>query len=326
MKAMFVLGFVIVAASVLPADRSVKKSVVVDAPVAEVWKAWTTPEGIATFFSPNANVDLRPGGRYEILFSKLMPAGLRGAEGCQVLSYIPERMLSFSWNAPPNLPVMRLHKTFVVLEFTPVEEGKTRVDLTNGGYGEGADWDKAYAYFDSAWTWVTNSLQKRFKDGPMKWPAQTAPTADELRGLPLPEATFKEMSRFVGGKWVGEVKGPEGPLAVEFVYDWHPDKKGIRGKGVIGKGSKNPVYIDSSFGVDPLTGAIYYLDSHNSGTVYYGHLTVEDEDLVFVFGPAGGKMDQFTSRGRFRDKDTYDNKIRQADGKEIVGFTLKRQR
>jgi uncharacterized protein YndB with AHSA1/START domain len=308
------------------ADRAVKKSTIVDAAVPEVWKTLTTREGIATFLSESSNIDLRPGGRYEILFGKNNPKGLQGAEGCQVLSYIPEKMLSFSWNSPPTLPVMRLRKTFVVIELFPVNGGKTRVDLTNGGYQEGPEWDAAYQYFDNAWEYVLNSLADRFKNGPRKWPEPQPLTAEDKAKMLTGEKVLAEMAKFVGGKWEAELNGPEGKMAVEFTYKWHPDKKGIIGAGIIGKGSKDPVYINNSFGIDPITGWVYYLDSHNSGTVYFGYVTMEGEDLVFVFGPAGGKSDTFSSRGRFRGRDSYDNKIRQADGKEIVGFTLKRKK
>ena len=322
MKMLLTLGVSALAAVGLCADRSVKKSVVVNAPVAEVWKAWTTSEGIATFFAPSSKIELKPGGRFDILFDATAPPGLRGAEGCQVLSYIPEKMLSFSWNSPPTLPVMRLRNTFVVIELSPVEGGKTKVDLTNGGYRDGAEWDQAYAYFDKAWDFVLNSLADRFSKGPREWPKPSTEKQPEV--APSTAKVLAELGRFVGGKWTAEVKGPEGLLKVEFTYKWHPDKKGIVGSGVIGKGSAHPVYVNNAFGIDPMNGSVYYLDSHNSGTVYWGHVAMDGEDLVFVFGPAGGSIDTFTSKGRFADKDSYDNKIRQANGQEIVGFTLKR--
>lgn len=40
----------------------------VNAPIEKAWDAWTTPEGIKTFFAPDCKVDLRVDGAYEIYF------------------------------------------------------------------------------------------------------------------------------------------------------------------------------------------------------------------------------------------------------------------
>ena len=44
-------------------DRAVRERVVVKAPVAEVWKAWTTNDGVASFFAPGANIGSPAQGR-----------------------------------------------------------------------------------------------------------------------------------------------------------------------------------------------------------------------------------------------------------------------
>lgn len=86
-----------------PPDKILYKEVIVSATTDQVWQAWTTSEGARTFFSENAEIELRSGGKYEILFVKDNPVGQQGSEGCRVLSYLPKKMLSFEWNAPPEL-------------------------------------------------------------------------------------------------------------------------------------------------------------------------------------------------------------------------------
>src|SRR5688572_2425944 len=95
-------------------DGRLEFEAIVNAPVNEVWKAWTTNEGVQTFFAPKANIDLRPGGSYEILFMPNSPAGQRGAEDLHVLSFLPEQMLSFEWSAPPQLAHARPERNWVV--------------------------------------------------------------------------------------------------------------------------------------------------------------------------------------------------------------------
>ena len=51
------------AAQALAPDITVTK--IINAPVADVWKAWTTAEGIESFFAPwAAKVDRVPGGGF----------------------------------------------------------------------------------------------------------------------------------------------------------------------------------------------------------------------------------------------------------------------
>src|SRR5688572_6536519 len=141
------------------------------------------------------------------------------------------------------------------------------------------------------------------------------------------DPVLKEMSNFVGGKWIAENQTPDGPFVVEFTYTWNPDKKGIRSDGIIGKGSKNPVSVLAMFGWDRQAKKVYYLDTHGSEAVYYGHITLDKKDLVFQFGYAGGDITKFQSKGSFVDKDTYQSRILDnKTNKEIIGLTFKRRR
>jgi uncharacterized protein YndB with AHSA1/START domain/uncharacterized protein YciI len=148
-----------------PAQRRLEKEVLVPASRGEVWQAWTTAEGLETFFAEDAVVEMRPGGRFEIRFSATAPEGQRGSEGCRVLAFLPEQMLAFSWNAPPSIPEIRKLRTQVVLTFEDADSARTRVRLVNYGYGQGAEWDKAFAYFDRAWGVVLANLKERFEKG-----------------------------------------------------------------------------------------------------------------------------------------------------------------
>ncbi len=152
-----------------PTGRIMEKEVIVTGTLDEVWKTWTTSEGVKSFLSPYAHVDLKIGGPFEIYFDMSAEPGLRGSEDCKILSYLPHRMLSFEWNAPPSLGKMRGIHTHVVMLFEEIGEGKIRVDFSHLGWGEGEDWDKVYQYFDRAWSYVLGNFKKRMEEGPIKW-------------------------------------------------------------------------------------------------------------------------------------------------------------
>lgn len=150
-------------------ERAIVKTATVKAPVDEVWKAWTTTEGIKTFFAPDAHVDARPGGAFEIHFNPYARRGMKGADGMVFLALQDRKMLSFTWNAPPHLPDVRGQRTSVVVRLQPAGEGLTEVRLTHSGWGDGGQWDQAHDYFNAAWGRVLANLEKRFVDGPFDW-------------------------------------------------------------------------------------------------------------------------------------------------------------
>jgi uncharacterized protein YndB with AHSA1/START domain len=153
------------------AEPAIELTVQVKAPVSAVWQAWTTSDGIASFFAPEAEVQARPDGAFHVFMDPYAKPGLKGADTMQVLAVEPEQLLSFTWNAPPHLAQARAQRTVVILRFSP-EGNTTRLSLTHLGWGTTGEWPKARAYFEKAWPNVLKNLQTRFETGkPYDWTA-----------------------------------------------------------------------------------------------------------------------------------------------------------
>lgn len=137
------------------------KTAIVNCRVTEAWQKWTTHEGVLTFFGADNKVELRLGGAFEIYFMMDSPQGLRGSEGCKIISYLPEKMLSFTWNAPPHFEFVRNHehKTWVVVNFDRINENQTKVSLHHLGWLKGGEWDEVYDYFEKAWGFVMERFE-----------------------------------------------------------------------------------------------------------------------------------------------------------------------
>jgi uncharacterized protein YndB with AHSA1/START domain len=150
-------------------ERAIDKEVVVAAPVQAVWQSWTTKAGIESFFAPEAEIDAKVGGAFHIHINPFGEPGMKGADDMRFMALQAPAMLSFDWNAPPSLPEIRKQRTFVVVRLADVDGKSTRVSLHHTGWGDGAEWDKAYAYFDRAWGNVLTNLKKRHDSGPVDW-------------------------------------------------------------------------------------------------------------------------------------------------------------
>jgi len=168
-----------------PQERAVTETVTVKAGLDDAWAAWTTTAGIKSFFAPEANIDARVGGAFQIFMDPFAAPGLKGADDSVILAIQEKKMLSFTWNAPPSLPEARKQRTVVIVRFTSRGDVLTEITLHHIGWGEPAadnQWGQAYDYFAKAWPNVLKNMKKRFDNGPVDW----TPWLDRLKRGPEP--------------------------------------------------------------------------------------------------------------------------------------------
>jgi len=141
---------------------------IIPGPRSEVWHLFTTSEGWKRSMGVNTKIEVRPGGPFELYFRDDGAEGHRGSEGCTVLSFIPEEMLSFTWNAPPNYPAARAKHTWVVIRLDDAGPSQTRVPLPHLGFSGNAksapdhaqEWKEVRAYFSDAWPKVLEAMRR----------------------------------------------------------------------------------------------------------------------------------------------------------------------
>lgn len=142
--------------------ESLTLSVRVPADISSLWRAWTDPAELRQWWSiPAARIDLRVGGAYDLTFRPDAEVGARGSEHCRILSYVPERMLSFTWAVPPHLAVGQAH-TWVVLTFSEADSG-TDLELVHNGFLTGPGWQECREYFRQAWRRVLRHLVEHWE-------------------------------------------------------------------------------------------------------------------------------------------------------------------
>lgn len=156
------------------AKRTLEMDTVVPATLGEVWKAWSTDRGVRSFLTPGSQIGIAVGGPYELVFDPDAPEGERGTEGCKLLSYLPEQMISFEWRPPPSFPKLRKNKTRIILKMGPHPSGGVWINLVQAGLGRGKRWDALYDYLDQEWGKALDRLNRRFSEGPADWSSERA--------------------------------------------------------------------------------------------------------------------------------------------------------
>jgi len=168
---MFAVAAPIIGAAMRRADardgseRVLAIAVTVPAPRAEVWKAFSTSEGLSSWLAPNAVVDLKPGGDWMVRF----PGG--SSAGGTIVSFVPQKEIVISALAPEKFPTVRAQRT--TARFALEDHGTgTLVRLTQTGWKDGDEWDRAYEYLTAGNAQLLATLHRRFVSGPIDWSKQ----------------------------------------------------------------------------------------------------------------------------------------------------------
>ena len=142
--------------------RVLRIEVTVPATRADVWKAFSTSDGLSTWLAPGAVVDLKPGGEWMVHF----PGG--SSAGGNIVRFTPNKEIVIAAMAPEQFPTVRAQRTTAKFELEDRGNG-TLVRLTQTGWKDGDEWDRAYEYLTAGNAQLLATLHKRFVKGPINF-------------------------------------------------------------------------------------------------------------------------------------------------------------
>lgn len=125
------------------------------------YEMWTTSSGLKTFFGYDNQFELKIGGPFEVFMYKKRAKGDQGSEGSRILSFVPDKMISISWVAPPKFKELRKlgAQTWITVFFESVDKG-TSISIYHQGWPDDEKWNKLYEYYSHVWGFVLNSFGK----------------------------------------------------------------------------------------------------------------------------------------------------------------------
>ncbi|MFQ5981525.1 MAG: SRPBCC domain-containing protein [Candidatus Heimdallarchaeota archaeon] len=131
--------------------------------VESLWDAWTNNDVITKWFSPEANIEPRVGGPFELFFD---PAdhSHESTQGCVLTRVEEKNVLEFTWKGPGQFAeVMNdpASLTTVKVEFSGEAE-TTRLKLEHKGWGTSPDWDDARRWHEEQWNKALDELKGFF--------------------------------------------------------------------------------------------------------------------------------------------------------------------
>lgn len=122
----------------------------VRASVDDVWRAWTTKEGIESWMVAKTEFELRVGALWRTSYNKDSDLNDDASIHQEILAYDPGRMFSFRTVKPPKgfpFPAAILN-TWTVVYFEPIDTGQTKITIRMLGYAEDAESQKMRSFFE----------------------------------------------------------------------------------------------------------------------------------------------------------------------------------
>lgn len=290
-------------------ERMFTCETIVRAPLAEVWRMWTTTDGLKSCGIPGANIDLRVGGPYEWYFAPDAPPGQKGAEGCTVLAYLPMKMIAFTWNAPPAVQALRDAgaRTNVIVTLDELPGERVKIKLHQLGYGTGEDWDKYYAYFEKAWPHVLESMQKSCAQ------QNGAPDSASTVGMAALEPLIGTWT--TGKDWDGSDGG------IRVVYSWGLNKQTMHVQSFrTSKGAEAQVF-ESLISWHPRNKQYVFRSISSEGGLYDGVAEMVGDTLHWQWDSfSGDRVNTFRQSQKLVGSDKYDWVVhaRTTDGWKLI--------
>lgn len=141
---------------------------VIDAPVAEVWKVFSTSEGYKALGVALAEVDFRIGG---IIRSRYRADGVLGDDETienEILAYEPLRMVAIRIHKPPKtFPFQQAWKQgWTVITLTDLGGGRTHLRGAGVDFGTDEESQRMRRFFERGNQETIDTLQKFFKARP----------------------------------------------------------------------------------------------------------------------------------------------------------------
>ena len=165
MRRIITCVFGLVLCSISSGSERIIAEGVVNAPVSDVWKAWTTSAGLMSWLAPHADIDLRLGGLMRTHYKAEGALGDAGTIENEIIAFDPERMLAIRVSkAPADSPFKGSIKAmWTVLYFTAERDGTTHFKVVGLGFTTDAESQKMKQFFERGNAYTVDQLKKHFE-------------------------------------------------------------------------------------------------------------------------------------------------------------------
>ena len=137
---------------------------IINAPLATVWKAFSTRDGYASVDVPQAAVDLKMGGLVQVQPDPKGTLGDKGTTVSEIIAFEPGRLLTLRVRqAPAGAPEPQAFaNTWTIVYFAPLGAEMTHVRVAGFGFNEGPAAASLAKFFEQDQVAQMRRLEKHY--------------------------------------------------------------------------------------------------------------------------------------------------------------------
>lgn len=148
-------------------EKVLTQTETIKVPLNLVWYAWTISERVSEWFAPEAVVEPKEGGPFELYFEPGNTTGMN-TKGCKIIKLVEGKELQFTWKGPDQFTeIMNQDNelTIVNVHFEEVDKETTKVIVEHTGFKDNDIWADAVKWHQMAWSGVLHSLKSALEKG-----------------------------------------------------------------------------------------------------------------------------------------------------------------
>jgi uncharacterized protein YndB with AHSA1/START domain len=149
--------------SMAPSERAVRVEARWSQSPEITWKYFATEEGLRCWAAPVIRLDLRIGGSLQSNYSKTAAIGDPGTISLGIINYVENEIMTYKVKLNDQFSAQlrsQDENLQEIVELQRLPNGGTRLVSTMVGWGKGAEWDKAAAFFAKGNEWSYKQLAK----------------------------------------------------------------------------------------------------------------------------------------------------------------------
>ncbi len=147
-------------------EKVLQFSVIIPVDKTEAWKLFTTEAGLKTWIAPVAAINMKTGGQIRTNYDKTKTADDSSSIHLGIINYLEYDLMTikvnlnngFAANVKENDQNLQ-----EIIQFTDAGNGKTKLVSSMVGWGQGEEWNKAYAFFEKGNDWTYKEILKLFE-------------------------------------------------------------------------------------------------------------------------------------------------------------------
>ncbi|MBD8497000.1 SRPBCC family protein [Paenibacillus arenosi] len=128
----------------------------------QIWQAWLEADHLVKWFSPEAEIEAKVGGKFELYFNPSNKNKM-STKGCKIAQLEPFESFTFQWKGPdPFAEVMNQEERLTEVKVTlqPVANGTNVIVVHTGWYNhETKETQQAIEWHKEAWANMLASLK-----------------------------------------------------------------------------------------------------------------------------------------------------------------------